>query len=311
MASDMYANYYERIREAELRAQQARIVHAKSLHPGFSSLEAERAQVMRDFLSMPTGEAAHISRARLKQIADQEAELLRHCGLAADYLTLHVRCTLCNDTGYIGDTHRKPCRCLQLLQQADKRAGSRINDTETFENFNPQVFSSDAQRKEMCAIRDYLLQFTEAIPHTQKHNLLLMGMAGLGKSYLLNCIAAKAVELGQTVEKITAYALQEEIRDGIRTNTDRAKQFIRVPLLIIDDLGTEPMFQNITREYLFSIFNERRSGKRHTIVATNLTSEALQVRYGERIFSRLVSADDSAILQFRGESIRMRNPKST
>ena len=34
-------------------------------------------------------------------------------------------------------------------------------------------------------------------------------------------------------------------------------------LLIIDDLGTEPMMRNITVEYLFTLLNERNAAKRH------------------------------------------------
>ena len=58
-------------------------------------------------------------------------------------------------------------------------------------------------------------------------------------------------------------------------------------LLLIDDLGTEPMTQNVTTEYLFDLLNRRIEAGRHTAVATNV--EDLQARYGERISSRLES----------------------
>ena len=309
LASDI-RTHYETIREQENNALAERTAHARTLCPMLADLAAAREETMRTFMQALGSTAATCSAAQTKQqleaIAAQEADLLAQCGLPADYLTLHVRCALCGDTGYVGELLRKPCLCLQRLQQFDRRASSRINDEETFETFDEHVFSSDAQRKQMCNARDFLIRFTNAYPHTDKHNLLLTGMAGLGKSFLINCIAARLVARDFSLEKVTAYALQEHIRNGIRTNTNGVRRFIDTPLLLIDDLGTEPMFQNITREYLFSILNERRSGKRHTIVATNLSIEQLQERYGERIFSRLVSADDTFILHFTGENLRMR-----
>lgn len=55
-------------------------------------------------------------------------------------------------------------------------------------------------------------------------------------------------------------------------------------LLIIDDLGTEPLYRNVSGEYLYTIINERKITKKHTLISTNLSLDDILNRYGERIF---------------------------
>ena len=76
-------------------------------------------------------------------------------------------------------------------------------------------------------------------------------------------------------------------------------------VLVIDDLGTEPMLENITIEYLFTLLNERRANRLPTLVATNLTPRELQARYTERIFSRLMDRSETQVLLFFGEDVRL------
>ena len=147
--------------------------------------------------------------------------------------------------------------------------------------------------------------YADSLPDTKVKNLIFIGMAGLGKSFLLNCIAERVLSRTLEVKKITAYNLSEQLLEGIRRGADAAQGFIKVPLLLIDDLGTEPLINNITLEYFFSILNERRNSQLHTVAATNLSLEKLQTRYGERIFSRLVSADASLIINLTGENLRL------
>ena len=79
---------------------------------------------------------------------------------------------------------------------------------------------------------------------------------------------------------------------------------IDAPLLLIDDLGTEPMMRNITVEYLFTLLNERIASKRHTVVATNLTPVQLKERYGERVSSRLLDRTRCRAVQLKGKDLR-------
>ena len=75
-------------------------------------------------------------------------------------------------------------------------------------------------------------------------------------------------------------------------------------LLLIDDLGTEPMIEGVTVEELFNILNERQNAGLCTVISTNLTLENLQVRYNERFISRLLNRQTCQSLHFDGIDIR-------
>ncbi len=301
---------YERIRAQEREALCRRIEEAAALHPGFLDITRRRREAalstgMAIRRGLSAEEAAAQANTALRALDDEERVLLRTVGLPEDYLKLLYRCPLCRDTGYVGETRRTPCICLQKKQLLQVRVTSQIDERETFEAFDITIFQSETQRKQMLTVRRLAQSFADSFPDTSKHNLLLLGAAGLGKTYLLNSIAARVLARGFALRKLTAYTLMENLLDGIRQNIDGAAPFLSVPLLLIDDLGTEPMMHNITLEYLFSILNERRNGNLHTVVATNLTVDKLQERYGERVFSRLISTDDAHIIQLTGENLRL------
>ena len=301
---------YERIRAQEREALLRRIEEASALHPGFLSIAIRRRETALSVGSAvrkghDAEQAAQAAQAALYALDEEERALLRVIGLPEDYLALHFQCELCRDTGYVGDARRTPCICMQKRMLAHARATSQVDERETFETFDQSIYPSDAQRRQMLAARRIAEQFADTFPMTGKHNLLLLGQSGLGKSFLLNSISARALARGIALRKVTAYTLLDHLLAGIRQNTDGAGPFLTTPLLLIDDLGTEPMLQNITLEYLFSILNERRNASLHTVIASNLSVEKLQERYGERVFSRLVSADDTQLLQLTGENLRL------
>ena len=75
-------------------------------------------------------------------------------------------------------------------------------------------------------------------------------------------------------------------------------------LLLIDDLGTEPLMNNVTVTQLFNLLNERQMAGRHTVISTHLAMSELQERYTERISSRFLDATGCRRLVFIGADIR-------
>ena len=90
------------------------------------------------------------------------------------------------------------------------------------------------------------------------------------------------------------------------TQKDYLKELIDVDALIIDDLGTEPMRKNVTKEYLLILLNERISKGKSTIITTNLSPEQVLDKYQERIFSRMFNKRETLILQFNGKNQRLK-----
>ena len=84
---------------------------------------------------------------------------------------------------------------------------------------------------------------------------------------------------------------------------DTITPMVDVDFLVIDDLGTEPILNNITIEYLFAVLNARSRKEAPYAVATNLTSDQLQSQYGERVFSRLM--DRAKLFLFQGKDLRI------
>ena len=75
-------------------------------------------------------------------------------------------------------------------------------------------------------------------------------------------------------------------------------------MLMIDDLGTEPVFNKVTLEYLYDIVSSRVSAGKAMMITTNLNSEELMHRYGERTYSRLTNKQYSAFKSIDGEDLR-------
>ncbi|MBQ4061687.1 MAG: DNA replication protein DnaC, partial [Christensenellaceae bacterium] len=75
--------------------------------------------------------------------------------------------------------------------------------------------------------------------------------------------------------------------------------------LFIDDLGTEPMTANVTREYLFELLTERETSGKLTAIACNLTLQQVKERYTEKTASRLFSQANGSVLRLEGKDIRL------
>ena len=95
------------------------------------------------------------------------------------------------------------------------------------------------------------------------------------------------------------------------TTFDNTKSSILEPLLtcdvlVIDDLGTEPINKNVTLEYLYLVINERQLAGKPTIITTNLTPDGVINRYGERIFSRINNKLISLNIKLDGQDMRLK-----
>lgn len=309
---------YARQRAANDEALSARIAHASALEPEIGRLREESASLalsaMRSILTQQSHEERVAVAQRMKQrgiaINAEIRALLKKAGLPENELEMQYRCPVCRDTGYVGEAPSRFCDCfearLRLRQHEDgTMAGVDVQNFENFdENFIPEA---EGQRAQMRQARRLCEEYADAFPETRFRNILLTGAGGLGKTFLLNCIFERVMSRGYSAVRITAFRMFEAMRQQHMNNDDRYDGFsslIEAPLLLIDDLGTEPMMRNITVEYLFTLLNERMAAKRHTVVATNLTPVQLQERYGERVASRLLDKTCCAPVQLRGRDLR-------
>ena len=250
------------------------------------------------------GDAARIAALERIAVLDaEEAALLTSAGYDADCLSPKFRCELCQDTGFVGDLYRTPCACLKRRMAEARFASSAIDKSQSFAAFRDDVYPSDAQRRQAQRAREICEKYAAAFPEQTPRDLLITGPTGLGKSHLLNAIGLELAARGVYVYKTTAYNLINSAMDAIKERT-AAPDFIAPELLIIDDLGTEPMIPTVTRETLFSVINERQAANRATLWATNRDLEFIQESYGDRFLSRLVAPRYTGILPMSGKDLR-------
>ena len=241
------------------------------------------------------------TQAAIDALKQEEADILSRYGMPPDYLKPHFRCAKCQDTGYVGEIHRSLCACMRQRIMHREYAGSNINDLERFETFRTDIFPDEKQRRATMMGRDICEQYAENFP--MPRGLLLMGGAGLGKSFLLNAVAHRVASRGYGVLKLSAYGLINEVMASFKRGGEMPN-FLQPDLLIVDDLGAEPMINNVTREQMLAVLSERQSLGKPTAMATNLAVEALQ-NYGERFFSRLVAPRNTFVIQLIGKDLRI------
>lgn len=307
----------EHKRQAEAEALRRRDEIAQSA-PLYANIEQElariRMQLSKEALAHPGTQAQldEEARRRVLELRDRAREQLRLAGYTQEDLRPAYICSVCRDTGAVGEEGRQTrCECVtkQLHRRLYALGGAQGH---SFETFDPTVFPDEpetpglpSQRERMCKARDYALSFAQRFPQTEKTNLLLMGPSGLGKTFLLDCISLRVLERGFTVIRATAFQMFECMRSYHRGQDDGGfSAMLKAQFVAIDDLGTEPMMANITQEYFFTLLSERKARGLSTVLATNLDLRALLERYGERSISRMADKTDTAVLAFSGKDLR-------
>ena len=295
--------YYSELREKNRRLLEKRIAECEQKNPRFRSLANEPGLVFKQLAAGKLTPAA--AKSRIGAIGAERRNLLISMGLPGNYLDAIYTCPRCQDTGEVGEP-RRLCACALKKQQEQLLSGSRINDRETFANFNEAIYPNDEQKKQGLAMKRFCERYVASLPSPEKPNLLIVGQSGLGKSFFGNAIARAAIEKGIPTLKTTAYQCIQTILDGIETRADAITPYLSSDFLILDDLGTEAMVPNVTVETVFRILNERTAANLPTVLITNLDREGLFERYGERVASRMIDGALTSIVLLRGENLRTR-----
>jgi len=195
-------------------------------------------------------------------------------------LTPKYDCSICNDTGVAGG---QICACLlkELNLQLSLNASSQ-SEFKSFANANLNIME-DADIKAMEWLKMWCLRY----PNITKTNINIMGGAGCGKTFMLECVANELIQKGYVVCYKTAFELNELARLYHMGKSYEFSDCLNADIMLIDDLGTEPILRNVTKEYLYNLINIRQINARPTFISTNLSLDNILNRYDDRIFSRL------------------------
>lgn len=210
---------------------------------------------------------------------------------AATHPTYEALCPHCEGAGYykeavpFGHPHFGvlfPCECklrekeLRRVEELDRMSNLELLRDKTFEAFVPDV---PGVRRAYLRALDYAKR--------PQGWLVLFGNYGVGKTHLAAAIANYALKRQMQVLFTIVPDLLDHLRSTFGPSSevqydDRFELIRTVPLLILDDLGTE----NTTpwaREKLFQIMNYRYNDALPTVITSNRKPEDID----PRIFSRM------------------------
>ena len=318
---DRLLGMYARRRAAAEQERDERIEKTRREHPEIGALIDEGRVLVTESarrLAMQPARGKELAQEMRLRSADWERRLkeaVAKAGLAEDILSLRPKCPYCKDLGYIENSFpRRYCACFE---SALVREMSEAMATEqSFDTFDLNVFPDDvdggqglSQRDMADMVRRLLQRYADRYPNNPKPNVTLMGKSGLGKTFFLNCVAQRLRDRGFPVLQMTGFRMLEAMRRrhmGGFESRDEFDEMLEAPFLILDDLGSEPMLNNVTIEYLFTLLNERSAAGRPTFAATNFSISELQEHYNERIASRLLDTGRTYVIALEGEDLRTR-----
>lgn len=220
------------------------------------------------------------------------ATLAKRAGMTKALIDPPYRCAECHDTGFIGN---KYCKCVikRVIAADGENLALPTVDFDSAKKTAP----NKAIAKIYDAAEKYIAEYDGGKPF-----MILTGDSGTGKTVLAAAIANAFMARGAAVVTVTAFelvrrALEFHTQFSITDYTDRFTPMLDCDLLVIDDLGTESMLKNVTKEYLYTLINERWLHKKYTVITTNLDPAAINTRYGENILSRMF--DKSVTVAYR------------
>lgn len=254
-------------------------------------------------------------RAQMEAINAQLRRELAACGLPQDYLQPVYACAACRDTGYVGEPIREQCACLKraVLGRLYRNEGLKMLERENFAAFDLSIFPDtpiegrkNTQRGYIKKIRERCEAFADGFAPGEGSGLVLCGKSGLGKTFLMNCVAQRVLERGYSVVIVSAYKLVEAMRNVQfgREGEAQVQDMLTCDLLCIDDLGSEPMMRGVTLSAIYHIVAERVSANRAIVVTTNCSVAQLYEIYEDRIAARLCNPARMQTLEFVGVDVR-------
>ncbi|TCT13066.1 DNA replication protein DnaC [Natranaerovirga pectinivora] len=249
------------------------------------------------------------------ELSMKKIELLHLHGYPKDYLQKQFDCNKCSDTGFIKN---EKCYCFKqrLVDLAYEQSNIKsLLEHENFDSFDFTFFSTEinekygmSPRQNITNVYSFCIRFIKHFK-TDFSNIIFYGNAGVGKSFLSNCIAKSLLDKGHNVIYLTAFQLFETFeKNKFNKNNsdiyeDLVADILNCDLLIIDDLGTE-FSTSFTSSQLFNCLNTRLISKKSTIISTNLQPADWSKQYSNRIVSRIFGSYET--LKIFGDDIRIK-----
>ena len=228
-------------------------------------------------------------------------EIKKNLGFTDKDFLIKYECSTCSDTGGLENGTRCKCYKKLLHKLTLEELGLEKKSLHSFKRAGYKDLN------DLDKIYTKMQSYCDKFPDTDK-NIVIAGSVGTGKSYLAKCIANDLISRDFNVVFISACELNSILLKYHTAPIDDKGIYLDLltecDLLIIDDLGSEPIYKNVTEEYLLMIITERMTKGNPFIITTNLEQEQLLDRYGDRTLSRLNDKRHGVFIKIQGEDLR-------
>lgn len=304
---DLQKEYATKKMMAERRASQ-NLLRANSCE-AYKKLDSLERQLVLEISKCKTKTESYKNlKKNLETLRVEKANVLAKLKLKPSDLKPKYICEICKDAGFVDG---KPCECYKKKKNAMliEAFGLSANSNCIFDNFDTKICKNAKQAENLQKIAEILQKWAEKYPNITKNNIIIAGKTGVGKTFLSSCLANEFIKKDKNVCFVSAFDFNESLLK-YHTSFDKEKSawlepFIFADVLFIDDLGTEPMLKNVTKNYLYLVISERERFGRPIVITTNLMIDELINRYDERICSRLCNKRNSNLIYIDGEDLRL------
>ncbi len=214
-------------------------------------------------------------------------------------MTATFKCSICKDVGFIvtevdGTVNAEQCECIRE-EARNKKINVAFKFAEMPEqlknlkvgDFDTSIYSSEENRVNAIKAKKTVISYIKNFEKAKGTGLYLYStVKGSGKTRLAVGIGNALMDLyGISVKFSTTTRIIEEIKASFGENhTDYLSAVKAVPVLILDDIGTEKLTDWVN-ETFYSIINDRMLNGLTTLYTSNCRVDEL--KHDERIKSRI------------------------